>query len=161
MKTTLLLLVSLSVILGACSSTEETRSPQWGIDFSSESTAGFAMGSVDQYRAETKTSYIVKMANLRSAGDDVFALSYTFEGGDALELRIVKKSPGTDYFFPGNVGENQLLSATFNGKVLSLVDSKVSIQPRTEENKLATSTKLQTSEEVVFDGTIGRVPLLK
>jgi hypothetical protein len=161
MKRTLLLLVSLSVILGACSSAEETMSPQWGIDFSSESTAGFAMRSVDQYRAETKTSYIVKMANLRSAGDDVFALSYTFEGGDALELRIVKKSPGSDYFFPGNAGENQLLSATFNGKVLSLVDSKVSIQPRTEENKLATSTKLQTSEEVVFDGTIGRVPLLK
>src|SRR6187402_156254 len=123
MKRTLLLLVSLSVILGACSSTEETRSPQWGIDFSSESTAGFAMGSVDQYRAETKTSYIVKIANLRSASDDVFALSYTFEGGDALELRIVKKSPGSDYFFPGNAGENQLLSATFNGKVLSLVDS--------------------------------------
>jgi hypothetical protein len=161
MKTKLLLLVSLSVILGACSSTEETLSPQWGIDFPSESTSGFAMGSVDQYKAETKTSYVVKMANLRSAGDDVFALSYTFESGDALELRIVKKSPGSDYLFPGSAGENQLLSATFNGKVLSLVDSKVSIQPRTEENKLATATKLQTSEEVVFDGTIGRVPLLK
>ena len=161
MKRTLLLLVSLSVILGACSTEEEKTSPQWGIDFSSESTSGFAMGSVDQYKAETKTSYIVKMANLRSAGDDVFALAYTFESGDALELRIVKKSPGNEYLFPGNAGENQLLSAVFNGKVLSLVDSKVSIQPRTEENKLATTTKLQTSEEVVFDGTIGRVPLLK
>ena len=161
MKRTLLLLVSLSVILGACSSTEETRSPQWGIDFSSESTSGFANGSVDQYRAETKTSYVVKMANLRSAGEDVYALSYTFESGDALELRITKKVPGNDYVFPGNAGENQLLSATFNGKPLSLVDSRVSIQPRTEENKLATATKLQTSEEVVFDGTIGRVPLVK
>jgi len=160
MKTTLLLLVSLSVFLGACS-TEENLSPQWGIDFSSESTSGFASGSVDQYRAETKTSYVVKMANLRSAGEDVYALSYTFESGDALELRITKKVPGNDYVFPGNAGENQLLSATFNGKPLSLVDSRVSIQPRTEENKLATATKLQTSEEVVFDGTIGRVPLVK
>ena len=136
-------------------------SPQWGIDFSSESTAGFAMGSVDQYRAETKTSYIVKMANLRSAGDDTYALTYTFESGDALELRIVKRAPGSDYPFPGEAGGNQLLSATFNGQSLLLVDSKVSIQPRTEENKLATATKLQTSEEVVFDGTIGRVPLVK
>jgi hypothetical protein len=153
-------MVSLSVILGACS-TEETLSPQWGIDFSSESTSGFAMGSLDQYWAQTKTSYIVKTANLRSAGDDVFALSYTFESGDALELRIVKKTPGSDYFFPGNAGENQLLSATFNGETLSLVDSKLSIHPRTEENKLATSTKLQTQDEVVFDGAIGRVPLVK
>ena len=161
MKRTLLLLLSLSVFLGACSTEEEKASHQWGIDFSSESTSGYAMGSVDQYKAETKTSYIVKMANLRSAGDDVFALAYTFESGDALELRIVKKSPGSDYFFPGNAGENQLLSATFNGKPLLLVDSRVSIQPRTDENKLATATKLQTSEEVVFDGTIGRVPLLK
>jgi hypothetical protein len=160
MKTTLLLLVSLSVILGACG-TEESLSPQWGIDFSSESTSGFAMGSVDQYRAETKTSYIVKTANLRSAGDDTYALTYTFESGDALELRIVKKEPGMDYPFPGEAGGNQLLSATFNGQPLLLVDSKVSIQPRTEENKLATATKLQTSEEVVFDGTIGRVPLVK
>jgi hypothetical protein len=132
-----------------------------GIDFSSESTSGFAMGSVDQYSAETKTSYIVKMANLRSAGDDTYALTYTFESGDALELRIVKKEPGMDYPFPGEAGGNQLLSATFNGQTLPLVDSKVSIQPRTEENKLATATKLQTSEEVVFDGTIGRVPLVK
>lgn len=119
------------------------------------------MGSVDQYQAATKTSYIVKMASLRSAGDDVFALSYTFESGDALELRIVKRTPGSDYPFPGDEGQNQLLSAVFNGRELDLVDSKVSIQPRTEENKLATATKLQTSAEVVFDGTIGRVPLLK
>lgn len=160
MKTKLLLLVSLSVILGACG-TEESGSPQWGIDFSSESTSGFAMGSVDQYRAETKTSYVVKMANLRSAGEDTYALSYSFESGDVLELRIVKRTPGNEFLFPGNAGENQLLSAVFNGNPLSLVDSKVSVQPRTEENKLATATKLQTSEEVVFDGTIGRVPLVK
>ena len=160
MKTKLLLLVSLSVFLGACS-TEESLSPQWGIDYSSESTSSFAMGSVDQYQAESKTSYIVKMANLRSAGDDIYSLSYTFESGDALELRIVKRVPGSDYTFPGDAEGNQLLSATFNGQSLRLVDSKVSIQPRTEENKLATATKLQTSEEVVFDGTIGRVPLVK
>ena len=160
MKTKLLLLVSLSVILGACG-TEEIQSPQWGIDFSSESASGFAMGSVDQYKADTKISYIVKMANLRSAGDDIYALTYTFESGDALELRIVKKAPGNDYPFPGDAEGNQLLSATFNGQSLLLVDSKVSIEPRTDENKLATATKLQTSEEVVFDGTIGRVPLVK
>jgi hypothetical protein len=160
MKTTLLLLVGLSVILGACG-TEETLSPQWGIDFSSENSSSFAMGSVDQYKAETKTSYIVKTANLRCAGEDTYSLSYIFESGDALELTIIKKSPGTDYFFPGEAGDNQLLSATFNGQSLDLVDSKVSVQPRTEENKLATMTKLQTFDEVVFDGAIGRVPLLK
>jgi len=160
MKTKLLLVVGLSVILGACG-TEETMSPQWGIDFSSESTSGFAKGSVDQYHAETKTSYIVKTANLRSAGEDTYALNYTFESGDALELRIVKKVPGSDYAFPGDAGGNQLLSASFNGQTLQLVDSKVSILPRLDENKLATATKLQTAEEVVFDGSIGRVPLVK
>ncbi len=160
MKTALLLLVSLSVILGACGN-EETLSPQWGIDFSSESTSGFASGSVDQYRAQSKTSYVVKAANLRAAGADVYSLSYTFESGDELQLSVVKRTPGAEFLFPGDATGNQLLSAVFNGSNLNLVDSKVSIYPRADENKLATSTKLQTQDEVVFDGAIGRVPLLK
>jgi hypothetical protein len=55
-----------------------------------------------------------------------------------------------------------LLSATLNGEILSLTEeSKVSVQPRTDENKLATLAKLQTSNMGLFDGSIGRVPLLK
>ncbi|HTE31550.1 MAG TPA: hypothetical protein VK666_14310, partial [Chryseolinea sp.] len=87
MKTTLSILVVLSVMLGACS-TEDTLSPLWGIDFSSENSSGFAMGSVDQYKADTKTIYVVKAANLRSAGEDTYTVSYTFESGDALELVV-------------------------------------------------------------------------
>ncbi len=161
MKTTLLFLFGLSVVLGACSTEEDTLSPLWGIDFSSENSSSFAMGSVDQYRAETKTIYIVKTANLRCAGEETYALTYTFESDDVLELRIIKRTPDSNYLFPAVEGQNQLLSATFNGVALDLVDSRVSVQPRTEENKLATTTKLQTSQEVVFDGAIGRVPLLK
>ncbi len=160
MKTTLSLLLLLSAVLGACT-TEDTLSPLWGIDFSSETSSAFAMGSVDQYKADTKTIYLVKAANLRSAGEDNYLLSYTFESGDVLELSIVKKTTDSNYLFPGVEGENQLLSAVFNGERLSLTDSKVSIQPRTDENKFSTITKLQTQDEVVFDGSIGRVPLLK
>lgn len=160
MKTTLLLLVGLTVVLGACS-TEETLSPVWGIDFSSENTSSFAMGSVDQYKAETKISYIVKMASLRCAGDSNFTLTYSFESGDLLELTIDKQTIGHLYPFPGVPGENRLISAKFNGQLLDLTDSKVVVQPRTEENKLATTALLQTQDEVLFDGTIARVPLLK
>ena len=161
MKTTLLFLVGLSVMLGACGTEEETTSPLWGIDFSSENAASFAMGTVDQYKSDTKTIYIVKTANMRLASEDTFVLSYTFESGDALVLTITKKTPDVVYEFPGVSGENQLLSARFNGSNLDLVDSKLVIQPRTEENKFATTTKLQTMDEVVFDGSIGRIPLLK
>ena len=160
MKTTLLFLVGLTLVLGACS-TEETLSPIWGIDFSSENTSSFAMGSVDQYKAETKTSYIVKSAKLQCAGEANFTLTYSFESGDVLEVTVVKEKVGQTYQFPGVEGENRLLKAVFNGQVLNLTNSKVVIQPRTEENKLATTAVLQTAEEVVFDGTIARVPLLK
>lgn len=160
MKTKLLLLISLSVILGACGAEDET-SPLWGIDFSNENSSGFAMGSVDQFNAETKTTYIVKTANLRCAGGDVYTLFYTFESGDEMEIKIAKKTIDYNYPFPGNEGENQLLSVTFNAETLSLAEGKVTIQPRTEENKLSTITKLLTVNNAVFNGAIGRVPLLK
>jgi len=161
MKTKLLLLISLSAILGACGAEDEMISPLWGIDYSSENTSGFAMGAVNQFNAETKITYVVKSANLRCAGGDVYALLYTFESGDAMELKVAKKTVDYNYLFPGKEGENQLLSVTFNGEKLNLAESKVSIQPRTEENKLSTITKLLTVNQAVFDGAIGRVPLLK
>ena len=162
MKTKLLLLlVSLSAILGACSAEDELRSPLWGIDYSDENSSGFAMGAVEQFIGDSKTTYIVKMANLRCAEGDVYTLLYTFESGDAMELRIAKKTIDYNYTFPANEGGNQLLGVTFNGEMLNLAESKVSIQPRTEENKLATIAKIQTVNKGLFDGAIGRVPLLK
>lgn len=154
--------MSLSVILGACSTEDEVLSPVWGIDFSSEQTAGFAMGSVDQFVAETKTTYIIKSANVRAAGGDVYTLRYSFESGDAMEIRIAKRAFDYNYPYPGKAGENQLLSATLNGEIMQLTEeSKVSVQPRADENKLATLAKLQTVNMGLFDGAIGRVPLLK
>jgi hypothetical protein len=161
MKTTLLLLVSLSVVLSACSTEDEVISPLWGIDFSAENSSGFAIGSLEQYIDQTKTTYIVKTANLRCSGGDVYSLLYTFEAGETMELKISKKTIDYSYYYPGTAGSNQLLGAKFNGVVLNLAESKVTVQPRTEENKLATSTKLLTTDKGLFDGTVGRVPLLK
>lgn len=162
MKTRFLLLLGLSVILGACGAEDEVLSPIWGIDFSTENAAGFAVGSVEQFKGETKTTYIIKSAELRGVGGDVYTIYYAFESGDAMEIRIAKRAFDDNYFFPGRSGENQLLSATLNGEILSLTEeSKVSVQPRTDENKLATLAKLQTSNMGLFDGSIGRVPLLK
>lgn len=161
MKTKLLLLVSLSVILGACSAEDELVSPLWGIDYSNESSSGFAMGSVDQYYAETKTTYIVKTASLRCAGGETYSLTYTFESEDVMEIKVLKKTADYNYLFPADEGVNQLLSVTFNGEQLNLAESRVSIQPRTDENKLATLAKLKMANNAVFDGAIGRVPLLK
>ena len=161
MKTTLLLLVSLSVVLSACSTEDEVISPLWGIDFSAENSSGFATGSVEQFIGQSKTTYIIKTANLRCSGGDVYSLLYTFETGETMELNISKKTIDYFYYFPGAPGSNQLLAAKFNGVALNLDESKVTIQPRTEENKLATSTKLLTLDESLFDGSVGRVPLLK
>jgi len=164
MKTKLLLLLSLSVILGACGTEDAalSQSPVWGIDFSSENTAGFAMGTVDKFSGESKTTYVIKAANLRSAGDDVYTLRYTFESGDNMVLTLAKRTIDANFPYPGKDGENQLISVSFNDALLDLsAESKISIQPRSEENKLATITKLQTVGTGLFDGVIGRVPLLK
>lgn len=161
MKTIYLLLVSLPVILSSCTTEDEVISPLWGIDFSAENSSGFATGSVEQYIGQTKTTYVIKTANLRCAGGDVHALLYTFESGETMELKIAKRTVDYTYYFPGNAGSNQLLAVVFNGVALNLNESKVTVQPRTEENKLATATKLQTSDKGMFDGAVGRVPLLK
>ncbi len=162
MKTRLLLLISLSVSIGACTTEEEGPSPLWGIEYSEENASSFAMGSVNQYIDQTKTTYIVKTAQLRNVSSNVFTLLYTFDSGEAMELKVVKRTIDTNFWFPGNDGGNQLLSVMFKGELLSLdTDSKVSIQPRTEENKVATIATIHTLNKGLFDGAIGRVPLLK
>ncbi len=160
MKTSLLVLVSLSAVLLACSAEDELSSI-WGIDYSAETASAFAMGSVNQYNGESKSIYIVKNASMRCTGGDAFSLHYLFENGETLEIQLVKKTVDYNYTFPGSEGSNLLLSVQFNGEKLNLKESKVTIQPRTAENKLATLTKVYTLDKGVFDGAIGRVPLLK
>ncbi len=160
MKTKFWILVSLSAILLACGAEDET-SPLWGIDYSGENESGFAMGSVDQFISDTKTVYIAKSAAVRCSAGRVFDLTYTFESGDVLILKLSKETLDLNYHYPGQEGANQLLSATFNGSVLNLLESKVTVQPRTAENKFATLTMLHTADKGLFDGAITRVPLLK
>jgi hypothetical protein len=161
MKTKLLLLIC-SVAIGACTTEEELLSPLWGIEYSDENSTGFASGSVNQFIDQTKSTYIAKTASMREVNTNVFMLSYTFESGESMELKVIKRTIDQNFYYPGNDGGNQLLSAIFQGELLSLdTDSKVSIQPRTEENKLATIAKIYTVDKGFFDGAIGRVPLLK
>ena len=162
MKTKLLLLLSLVVAMGACTSDEEALSPIWGIEYSDVNSTGFASGSVNQFIDQTKSTYIAKTAEMREVNANVFMLTYTFESGESMELKVIKRTIDQNFYYPGNDGGNQLLSAIFKGELLSLdTDSKVSIQPRTEENKLATVAKIYTVDKGLFEGAIGRVPLLK
>lgn len=133
----------------------------WGIDFSEESASGFAIGSVDKQNDGTKITYIAKAANLQHVKDDVYLLTYAFQSGDQLQLTITKKTADYNFHFPGTTTENQIIVAMFNGETLDLIDSDVSIQPRTEENKLYTVTNLHTTSTGDFNGSIGRIPLLK
>ena len=162
MKTKLLLVISLLVAMGACTTEEELLSPIWGIEYSDENSMGFASGSVYQFIDQTKSTYIAKTASMREVNTNVYMLSYTFESGESMELKVIKRTIDQNFYYPGNEGGNQLLSAIFQGELLSLgTDSKVTIQPRTEENKLATIAKINTVNNGLFDGAIGRVPLLK
>lgn len=162
MKTKLLLLISLVVAMGACTTEEEALSPIWGIGYSDENSTGFASGSVNQFIDQTKSTYIAKTAEMREVNANVFTLTYTFESGESMELKVIKRTIDQNFYYPGNEGGNQLLSAIFKGELLSLAtDTKVSIQPRTEENKLATIAKIYTVDRGLFEGAIGRVPLLK
>src|SRR5688500_11687421 len=139
MKTKLLLLISVLVAMGACATEEELLSPIWGIEYSDENSTGFASGSVYQFIDQTKSTYIAKTASMREVNTNVYMLSFTFESGETMELKVIKRTIDQNFYYPGNEGGNQLLSAIFQGELLSLdTDSKVTIQPRTEENKLAT-----------------------
>lgn len=161
MKTKLLLLICLSVAIGACT-TEEDLSPLWGIEYSDENSTGFASGTVNQFIDQTKSTYVAKTASMREVNSGVFMLSFTFESGETMDIKVIKRTIDTNFYYPGNDGGNQIITAIFQGDLLSLdANTKVSIQPRTEENKLAVIGKLYTTDKGLFDGAIGRVPLLK
>jgi len=133
----------------------------WGIDFSEEGSSVFAIGSVDKQNDGAKISYIAKAANVQHVKDDIYLVTYAFQSGDQLQLTITKKTVDYNYHFPGTTTENQIIVAIFNGETLDLIASDISIQPRAEENKLYTVTNLHTTSAGDFNGTIGRVPLLK
>jgi hypothetical protein len=161
MKTKLLILICLSVAMGACT-TEEELSPLWGIEYSDENSTGFASGSVSQFIDQSKSTYIAKTGAMREVNTGVFTLSFTFESGESMEIKVIKRTIDQNFYYPGNDGGNQLLSAIFQSELLSLdASSKITIQPRTEENKLATIAKIYTVNNGLFEGAIGRVPLLK
>ncbi len=162
MKTKLLLLICLSVAMGACTTEEETLSPLWGIEYSDENSTGFASGSVNQFIDQTKATYIAKTGAMREVSNGVFTLSFTFESGESMDIKVIKRTIDQNFYYPGNDGGNQLLSAIFRGELLSLdANTKLTIMPRTEENKLATLAKIYTVDKGLFEGAVGRVPLLK
>ena len=74
---------------------------------------------------------------------------------------------GTQNFTTGSIisknDKSMTVSIMGGGSKIIFFDAntKVSIQPRTEENKLATIAKIYTVDKGLFDGAIGRVPLLK
>src|SRR5688500_6340753 len=111
MKTKLLLLISLSVLLFQCSSEEETKSPLWGVDFSTEAMVSYAEGALEQQNSGPKITYVVNAASLRQSEEDIYSVSFTFENGETLQLSITKKTADYNYHFPGTDLENQLISA--------------------------------------------------
>ena len=162
MKTKFLLLISLSVAFFQCSTEAEiTKSPIWGVDYSAESTTGFAEGSIEQQNDGPKVIYIVNSGALREVGENVYNISFTFENGGSLQLGIIKNTADYNYHFPGNESENQLVSATFNGNALDLAESSISIQPDGGDNKLHVITNMHTLNAGDFNGTSSRIPLLK
>src|SRR5688572_12208315 len=107
MKTKNFLLIGLSVLLFQCNTEEEiTKSSLWGIDFSEQSTTGFAQGTLDVQHAESKTTYVVNEGSLRQSADNVYTISFAFENGESLQLTVSKKTADSNFYFPGNELEN-------------------------------------------------------
>ncbi len=162
MKTKIVLLISLSVILFQCSTEEKiAKSPLWGVDYSEESTTAFVQGTIEQQNDGPKTIYIVNEGSLRPDQNDRHTIYLRFENGESLQLLVTKKTMDNNYHFPGQESDNQLLSAVFNGDLLELKESSISIQPRLEENKLHVITNVHTLNAGDFNGTLSRIPLLK
>jgi hypothetical protein len=160
MKTKLSLLICLSAVLFQCATEEETKSPLWGIDFSTESATIYAEGAIEQLNGGSKVMYIVNTASLRET-EGLYNISFTFENGESIQLVVTKKTANLDYHYPGTESENQLVSAIFNGSALDLTESSISVQPHLEENKLHIITNVNTLNAGKFNGTLSRVPLVK
>lgn len=162
MKTQIVLLISLSVLFFQCTSEENTKSPIWGVDFSTENATGFAQGSIEQQNAGDKVIHIANSGYLRETEEeDIYTVAFTFENGSSMQLHISKKTADLNYHFPGQDSENQLLSAVFNGVALDLAASSIAVQPNLGENKLHVVTNVHTLNSGDYNGTLTRVPLLK
>ena len=164
MKTKFLFLIGLSTLLFQCSTEEDVtkKSPLWGVEFSEESSVSFVQGALEQQNAGPKVIYVANAGSVRQTEvDGVYTISFAFENGESLELAVTKKTTDYNYHFPGAESENQLISAIFNGDVLDLKESAVSIQPHQEENKFHIVTNMHTLNAGDFNGTLTRIPLLK
>jgi hypothetical protein len=161
MKTKFSLLICLSALLFQCATEEQTKSPIWGVDFSTESATIQAEGAIERENAGPSVMYIVNSAYLRQADDDLYNISSTFENGESIQLVVTKKTADCNYHYPGTESENQLISAIFNGVALNLAESSIAVQPHLEENKLHIITDMHTLNAGDFNGTLSRVPLVK
>jgi len=161
MKTKILLLIGLSLLLFQCTEENVAKSPLWGVDFSDEATSTFAQGAIEQQNAGPKVIHIVNNGALRqTAAEGFYTISFSFENGESLQLTVTKKTADYNYHFPGSESGNQLISAIFNGNLLDLKESAISIQPHKEENKLHIVTNVHTLNAGDFNGTLTRIPLL-
>jgi len=161
MKTKFSLLICLSALLFQCATEEETKSPLWGVDFSTESATIYAQGAIERQSAEFSEMYIINSAYLRQAEEDLYKISFTFENGETIQLVVTKKTADCNYHYPGTESENQLISAVFNGTALDLTESSIAVQPHLEENKLHIITDMHTRNAGHFNGILSRVPLVK
>ncbi len=160
MKTKLSLLICLSAVLFQCATDVETKSPIWGVDFSTESATIYAEGAIEQQHGESKVMYIINSAYLREA-QGLYNISFTFENGETIQLVVTKKTADCNYHYPGTDSENQLVSAIFNGTALDLTESSIAVQPHLEENKLHIITDMHSRNAGHFNGILSRVPLVK
>jgi hypothetical protein len=165
MRATLFFMTALVITLAACSDDEVPAKPSvWGIAFSEPVTTVSAGGIIDRLTEGPRVTYAVDYAYLLGNGnptDTVYTLTYVFTSHDSLRVGISKVGYGDDFHYPAAAGENRLRYAVFNTDTLRLQNSKITVDPRTGENKVATTLNLASTNLGTFVGTVSSVPLLR
>jgi len=158
-------MAALVITLSACSDDEVPAKPSvWGIAFSEPVTTVSAGGIVDRLTEGPRVTYAVDYAYLLGNGnatDTVYTLTYVFTSHDSLRVGIARVGNSTNFTYPAAAGENRLRFAIFNADTLHLRESNIFVEPRTGENKVATSLNLASTNLGTFIGSVSSVPLLR
>ncbi len=163
MRATLFFMAALAITLSACSDDEVPAKPSaWGIAYSEPVTTVSAGGIIDRLTEGPRTTYAVHHAYLLgNPTDTVYTLTYVFTSHDSLRVGISKVGYGNNFRYPAAAGENRLRYAIFNTDTLALQESNITVDPRTGENKVATTLNLSSTNLGAFVGTVSSVPLLR
>jgi hypothetical protein len=160
----LVLLFLTSVLILSCSKDDSEPSNPFGIDYSFYKNADKANGFIIyQNYGGPRIDLTVDSAFLLEINHGrVYQMCYFFTGHDSLKLTLEKFTSDYNYHSDASTGQNKILFSVFNNDTIDMVQSALSLQPRTSSDDFSTVLNLHSADNIgTFNGTIDSVVLIR